>query len=147
MAAYTTVDKVLLILSHRDDLDNQSVITTKEIRSLINSVHRIVISTLKIAGHDVESEIESDAEYLDHLEVIESLMAAGWVEQRLKADNGGDEGDLPNNNFYKQGNNLLKQLAENNEFDEISIPEDVINALVGSDNQLHSVWGKTSRNW
>jgi hypothetical protein len=124
-------------------------VTLKDVQGLILSVDKIVNARLKIAGHDVTAEIVS-ASYTDLLETIETLMTAGWVESRFKADDGGDQADPtgdPTNIYYKEGAILLKQLAENNEFDEVANIDTTIDNLTGRDGELDPHFEKNVRLW
>lgn len=146
--AFTTVDKVIETLPHRD-IDNESVVSLKDVQGAITTVDKIVISTLKIAGHDVTAEIVS-ASYTDTLETIETLMAAGWVERDFKADDGGEDatqkGD-PVNSFYREGRVLLTQLAQNNEFDAIPNIDTAVDNITGSEGELDPHFSKNTRQW
>ena len=146
--AYTTVDKVINTLTHRD-IDNESVVTLKDVQGIISNIDKIVLGRLKIAGHDVESEIES-ATYTDTLETIETLMAAGWVERNFTADDGGEDstpGGEITNNYYREGNNLLIMLAQNNEFDTIPDIDTVVDNITGSEGELDPHFSKNVRQW
>jgi hypothetical protein len=142
---YTTVEDVINTLPHRK-IDNESVVTIHDVGILLTAVDKIVVARLKIAGHDVTSEIVA-ASYTDALEVIETLMTAGWVEQRFKGDTGGDEGDVPNNNYYKEGSKLLDNLAENNEFDEVPDITSVVDSITDGDDELEPHFNKNTRDW
>jgi len=143
--AYTTVDKVIEMLPHRE-IDNDSTVTLIDIEGFIASVNKIIDATLKIAGHDVTAQIVS-ASYSELLETIETLMVAGWVEQRFKGDTGGDEGEKPNNNYYKEGSNLLKALADNNEFDPPASVTAEVDRLADGTDELAPVFKKGVRDW
>lgn len=146
--AYTTVDKVINTLTHRD-IDNESVVTLKDVQGIISTVDKLVNARLKIAGHDVTSEIVS-ATYTDTLETIETLMSAGWVERNFKADDDGEaatpEGD-PVNSFYREGSKLLAQLAQNNEFDTIPDIDTAVDNITGSEGELDPHFSKNVRQW
>lgn len=146
--AYTTVDKVIGTLPHRQ-IDNESVVKLKDVAGLISSVDKIVLARLKIAGHNVTAEVE-DASYTDLLETIETLMTAGWVEARFKADDGGDEATEqgePTNVYYREGSRLLKMLSENNEFDEITNIDTIVFNLTGREDELKPHFEKNVRQW
>ncbi len=146
--AYTTVDKVIGTLPHRD-IDNKSVVTLKDVQAVISSIDKIVVSRLKIAGHDVTAEIVS-ASYTDTLETIETLMSAGWVERDFKADDGGEEttpeGEITNN-YYREGSRLLTALAQNNEFDAIPDIDTTVDNITGSEGELDPHFSKNVGQW
>jgi len=142
--AYTTAMLVIETLPHRA-IDDTSVVNTGDVGNFIDIVDKIIIGRFKIRGIAI-SEVVA-AGYTDMLETIETLMAAGMVEQRLQADNGGENGDVPNNNYYKEGKKLLEELLENNEFDTVSDPEDVLDALTGGTDELDPAFEKNKRQW
>jgi len=142
--AYTTVSNVVESLPHRT-IDDDSVVSSLDVGNLIEMVEKIVIGRFKVRGIAIAEVVA--AGYTDMLETIETLMAAGMVEQRLQSENGGEAGEVPNNNYYKEGSKLLVELLENNEFDAVSDPEDVINALTSGTDELDAVFEKNKRQW
>jgi hypothetical protein len=144
--AYTTVEKVTGMLPHRL-IDNESRVKLRDVRAIISAVDKVVVGRLKIAGIAAATEVVL-ASYTDLLETIETLMSAGWVEQRFKADAEGDAGEEPNNNFYKEGSALLKRLEENNEFDSVTDIASRVNSWSGgTDGELDPAFKKNQRDW
>jgi len=142
--AYTVTQNILEALPHRT-IDDDSVVNTHDVGNIIAMVDKIVIGRFKVNGIAITEVVA--AGYTDMLETIETLMAAGMVEQRLAADNGGENGDVPNNNYYKEGKKLLEELLENNEFDAVSDPENVIDALTSGTDELEAAFKKNERQW
>jgi len=142
--AYTTISNVVEALPHRT-IDDTSVVNSLDVGNLIEMADKIVIGRFKVCGIAISEVIA--AGYTDMLETIETLMTAGMVEQRLQAENGGEAGEVPNNNYYKEGKKLLEELLDNNEFDVISDTEDVIGALTGGEDELKAAFEKNKRQW
>lgn len=140
--SYCKVEDVLEIIPNRDINNQNSIISPDDVDNLILHADNIINLYLKSEG--VENEISN---YTDELKTIEALMVAGMIEARLKADDGGEEGDLPNNALYKEGVTLLEKLTKNNIIQPIDDPENEINAILDSDNELEALFFKNKRQW
>ncbi len=140
--SYCKVSDVLEIIPNRDINNQNSVISPDDVDNLILHADNIINLYLKNSG--IENEVSN---YSEELKTIEALMVAGLVEARLKADDGGEEGDTPNNALYKEGVFLLEKLTQNNIIQPIRNPEDEINATLNSSDELEAVFNKNKRQW
>lgn len=145
MATYCTVQDIIAILPHRR-IDQESTVTITDVNSLIVSVDKIVKAKIKIEGIDLDGEIIALG-YADLLNVIETLMVAGWVEQRFKGDAKGDEGEEPNNNYYKEGRTLLNDLCQNTEFEPVEPVENSIESMTGRAEDLKARFTMSGEEW
>lgn len=140
--SYCGVEDVLKIIPNREINDESTVISTGDVENLIKHADNIINLKLKNAG--LYSSVSG---YSEELKTIEALLVAGLVEARLKADDGGEDDELPNNALYKEGIKLLDELCQNNILQPIDEPETAINSFMDSEDELEARFNINKRMW
>ena len=140
--AYTTLEDVLRLLPHRQ-IDETTIITPTEVNEYITTADKIIEGELKLAGVTAEDK----AAMSDMLGVAEAYLVAGMIESKLKADDGGEDGDLPNNYYYRHGLKMIEKIIEVRRAPTPNDPEDEIYALTGDEDELDALFRKNKREW
>ena len=140
--SYCDVSDVLEIIPNRNIDDNSTIINLTDVKNLITHAENVINLHLKTAG--LENSI---SDYSEELKTIEAMLTAGLIEARLKADDTGEEGDVPNNSLYKEGMTLLKMIRADDILNPIADPEDTIEGISGESDGLEALFTKNTRQW
>lgn len=106
---FTTVENVKALLSHRE-ISRDTVVSEEDCAIFVIIVENRIKLRLKVRG--ITAGEIADTDYQKGLQEIATLMVAGIVESKHKADSTESEGQESNNTYYSEGRKLLEELMD-----------------------------------